>query len=116
MSSICIAILLGTDRATATPAVEQNKPTDTLQTYFTQTLHTVHNVSKITIIVSHFNKYTGTSLLRASLQRGFGYKAVGTLDPNVLGIKGGRLQGQVIVLPTVYWFPFGTHAGRRIDL
>ena len=60
--------------------------------------------------------YTGTSLLRASLQRGFGYKAVGTLDPNVLGIKGGRLQGQVIVLPTVYWFPFGTHAGRRIDL
>ena len=63
-----------------------------------------------------YSKYTGTSLLRASLQRGFGYKAVGTLDPNVLGIKGGRLQGQVIVLPTVYWFPFGTHAGRRIDL
>ena len=62
------------------------------------------------------DEYTGTSLLRASLQRGFGYKAVGTLDPNVLGIKGGRLQGQVIVLPTVYWFPFGTHAGRRIDL
>ena len=37
------------------------------------------------------------------------------MGPNVLGIKGGRLQGQVIVLPTVYWFPFGTHDGRRID-
>ena len=69
-----------------------------------------------TLALHKFVTYTGTSLLRASLQRGFGYKAVGTLDPNVLGIKGGRLQGQVIVLPTVYWFPFGTHAGRRIDL